>query len=44
MLTMNGGRERTVDQSRNLFEGAGFDLARVIGTSSSMQIVEARPT
>ena len=43
MLTMTGGRKRTVDQLRNLFEGAGFDLARVIDTSSSMQIVEARP-
>jgi hypothetical protein len=46
MLTMTGGRERTVAQLRNLFEGAGFDLARVIDTSSSMHmhIVEARPT
>ena len=44
MLTMNGGCERTADQLRNLFEGAGFDLARVIDTSTSMHIVEARPT
>jgi C-methyltransferase len=44
MLTVTGGRERTVDQLRNLFEGAGFDLARVIETSSSMHIVEAQPT
>jgi O-methyltransferase domain len=44
MLTMTGGRERTVAQLRNVFEGAGFDLARVIDTSSSMHIVEARPT
>jgi hypothetical protein len=28
----------------HLFEGAGFDLARVIDTSTSMHIVEARPT
>jgi hypothetical protein len=42
--TMTGGRERTVDQLRNLFEGAGFDLSRVIDTTSSMQIVEARAT
>ena len=43
-LTMTGGRERTVAQLLNLFEGASFDLARVIDTSSSMHIVEARPT
>lgn len=44
MLTMTGGCERTVAQLRNLLEGAGIDLARVIDTSSSMHIVEARPT
>ena len=43
MLTVTGGRERTVDQLRNLFDRAGFGLARVIDTPSSIHIVEARP-
>ena len=43
MLTMTGGRERTVDQLSNLFDAAGFGLVRVIGTRSSIRIVEARP-
>jgi O-methyltransferase domain len=43
MLTMTGGRERTVDQLSNLFDTAGFGLVRVIDTRSSMHIVEARP-
>ena len=36
-------RERTVDQLRNLLEGAGFDLSRVIDTPSSMHIVDGLP-
>jgi C-methyltransferase len=43
MLTIPGGRERTVDQLGSLFEAAGFGLADVTGTRSSMHIVEARP-
>jgi hypothetical protein len=42
MLTLTGGRERTVDQLSNLFDRAGFDLTGVIDTASSMHIVEAR--
>jgi len=43
MLTVTGGRERTVDQLSNLFDAAGFGIARVIDTRSSIRIVEARP-
>ena len=43
MLTMTGGRERTVDQLSKLFDAAGFGFARVTGTRSSIRIVEARP-
>lgn len=32
-----------MDQLRNLFEGAGFDLSRVIDTPSSMHIVDGLP-
>jgi len=44
MLTVTRGRERTADQLSNLFGAAGFELARVIGTRSSIHIVEAKPT
>lgn len=43
MLTVAGGRERTVRQLSDLFDRAGFGLANVIDTPSSMHIVEARP-
>jgi hypothetical protein len=43
MLTVTGGRERTVDQLSKLFDAAGFGFARVTGTRSSIHIVEARP-
>lgn len=43
MLTLTGGRQRTVDRLSNLFDGAGLALARVIDTPSSIHIVEARP-
>jgi hypothetical protein len=43
MLTMTGGRERTVDQLSNLFDAAGFEFVKVTDTRSSIQIVEARP-
>jgi hypothetical protein len=43
MLTLTGGRERTVAQLSTLFDAAGFELVRVIDTRSSMHIVEARP-
>ena len=32
-----------MDQSRNLFEGAGFDHSRVIDTPSSIHIVDGLP-
>ena len=44
MLTVTGGRERTVDRLSNLFDRAGFELASVVDTRSSIRIVEARPT
>ena len=44
MLTVTGGRERTVDQLRSLFDRAGFQLAEVITTAGPMRVVHARPT
>ena len=42
MLLMPGGRERTEDEFRSLFERAGFRLTRIIPTKSPLSIVEAK--
>jgi hypothetical protein len=41
MCLLLGGRERTADEFRALFDQAGFELARVIHTGSSVSIIEA---
>ena len=43
MLMMPGGRERTEDEFRSLFAGAGFELTRVVPTESPLAVVEAWP-
>ena len=43
MLTLTGGRERTVVEERDLLASAGFQLTRAIPVSSDIMIVEARP-
>jgi hypothetical protein len=43
MLLMTGGKERTVEEYRQLLAGAGFRLNRVIPTSSDLSIIEAVP-
>ena len=43
MLTITGGKERTVDDHRTLLAAAGFQLNRVIPVSSEIMIVEALP-
>ena len=42
MLTLTGGRERTVHKLSRLFDAADFGFVRVIDTRSSVHIVEAR--
>ncbi|WP_328691602.1 acetylserotonin O-methyltransferase [Streptomyces caniferus] len=44
MLVMAGGQERTEDEYTALLTEAGFRVQRVIGTDSSLSIVEAVPT
>lgn len=44
MLVMAGGQERTQDEYTELLTEAGFRVERVIGTDSSLSIVEAVPT
>jgi hypothetical protein len=43
MLLITGGRERTEDQYRALFERSGLRLDRVIGTGSAVSVMEAVP-
>ena len=43
MLVMPGGRERTEQEFRALFDRAGFRLARVVHTKSPLSVVEALP-
>jgi ubiquinone/menaquinone biosynthesis C-methylase UbiE len=40
MLVMTGGRERTEDEYRALFEAAGFKLLNIIPTPSPMSVIE----
>ena len=40
MLLMPGGRERTEDEFRSLFERAGFRLTRIVPTKSPLSIIE----
>jgi hypothetical protein len=40
MLVMTGGRERTEEQFRKLYEASGFRLTRVIPTDSPFSVIE----
>jgi hypothetical protein len=43
MLVMPGGKERTEQEFRALFDRAGFELTRIVPTPSPLSIVEATP-
>jgi ubiquinone/menaquinone biosynthesis C-methylase UbiE len=40
VFVMGGGRERTEDEFRDLFESAGFELSKIIPTQESISIIE----
>jgi hypothetical protein len=42
MLVLPGGKERTADEYAALFARSGFELTRVVPTSSPVSVVEAR--
>ena len=42
MLLIPGGRERTEDEYRTLLEKAGFELSRIVPTSTEISVIEAR--
>jgi ubiquinone/menaquinone biosynthesis C-methylase UbiE len=43
-MLLIGGRERTEAEFRTLFERAGFELTRIVPTSSPVAVVEGRKT
>jgi hypothetical protein len=42
MLTIPGGKERTEDEFRKLFERGGFRLTRIVPTASEVSVIEGR--
>ena len=43
MLVLLGGRERTEAEYRDLLNGAGFQLERVLPTGGPRSVLEASP-
>jgi hypothetical protein len=44
MMLLPGGRERTEDEFRALFESAGFRVTRIVPTASPLSVIEAKRT
>ncbi len=42
MMLIPGGKERTADEYRQLYEQAGFTLAQIVPTSTEVSVVEGR--
>lgn len=40
MMLIPGGKERTAAEYRDLYEKAGFDLTRIVATSSEISVIE----
>jgi ubiquinone/menaquinone biosynthesis C-methylase UbiE len=40
MLVMTGGKERTAEEFRQLYEAAGFTLTRIVATESPFSVIE----
>jgi hypothetical protein len=40
LVITSGGRERTEDDFRKLYQAAGFDLTRIVPTQSPVSVVE----
>ena len=43
MLVNTGGRERTLEEYERLYAAAGFELTRVVPTSTPVSVIEGRP-
>jgi hypothetical protein len=42
MLVIPGGMERTEEEFRQLFAGAGFQLTKVVPTAADVSVIEGR--
>ncbi len=42
MLTIPGGKERTEEEYRQLYEAAGFQLTRIVSTRADVSVIEGR--
>jgi hypothetical protein len=40
MLVIPGGKERTADEYRTLYESSGFRLTRIVPTSAEVSVIE----
>jgi hypothetical protein len=40
MLVMTGGKERTAEEFRRLYEASGFKLVRIVPTDSPFGVIE----
>jgi len=43
MMLFSGGKERTEDEFRTLFEASGWRLNRIIPTASQLAVLEGLP-
>ena len=43
MMLIPGGKERTAEEYRALYEVRGFDLTRIVPTSTEISAVEGTP-
>jgi hypothetical protein len=43
MLTIPGGKERTEEEYRKLFEDSGFHLTRIVPTRTEVSVIEGKP-
>ena len=44
MMVVPGGKERTEEQYRELYQAAGFQLASITPTTAEVSVIEGRPT
>lgn len=42
MLTIPGGKERTEEEYRTLYEGCGFEVTRIVPTKAEVSVIEGK--
>jgi hypothetical protein len=42
MLTIPGGKERTKEEYRQLYDASGFQLTRIVSTKADVSVIEGR--